>query len=404
MGHKEWVIADQAVFSGTSFLTTIVIARQLQAESFGVYSLWILGIYLGISAIGAWSIQPFQINFGKVDRQELYTSFIFWGHFAIVLVVAVVTGTVLHLLGFNEILPALSFCMGFLMHDLIRKILLVQNRVKAIFYLDAAASTMVIVALASLSLIGGFDIASVMLAFSIVYAIVFLAGVYLLRPLLIDVSTVRSLGGLHLSEGKWYFMTAVSQWWTGNLFVVASGIYLGTVALGALRLAQSLFGVLNVLLQTFENYVLPQTATKMSIHTAAGITYLKNITLKAAWIFIPMLLGIFLLAEPILTLAGGDQYSSFGFIVQGLCILYVLIYISQPIRCIIRSLSLNRIYFQGYLMTLGFALIFSHTLLSGYGLYGVLAGLSISQIILIIYWSTALKLKYNKSWKSFILS
>ena len=94
----------------------------------------------------------------------------------------------------------------------------------------------------------------------------------------------------HVEQGKWFFMTAISQWWAGNLFVVASGVYLGAVALGALRLAQSLFGILNVILQTFENYVLPQTASKMNDSIPEGIAYLKNLSLKAAWIFSPILI------------------------------------------------------------------------------------------------------------------
>ena len=47
-----------------------------------------------------------------------------------------------------------------------------------------------------------------------------------------------------------------------NLFIVTSGVYLGVAALGAFRLVQSLFGILNLVLQTFENYVLPQASVK----------------------------------------------------------------------------------------------------------------------------------------------
>ncbi|MBL0192548.1 MAG: hypothetical protein IPQ18_14770 [Saprospiraceae bacterium] len=62
-------------------------------------------------------------------------------------------------------------------------------------------------------------------------------------------------------------MTAISQWWAGNLFVVASGIYLGPKHWGVATTSQSLFGNLNVILQTFGSYVLAsQTASR--IHTS----------------------------------------------------------------------------------------------------------------------------------------
>jgi len=205
-----------------------------------------------------------------------------------------------------------------------------------------------------------------------------------------------------MRQGKWFFMTAISQWWAGNLFVVASGIYLGPKALGALRLAQSLFGILNVILQTFENYVLPQTASRIHTSIPDGINYLKNLSVKAAWIFLPLLLVTFFFAKDILVLAGENQYAEFYFVVQGLSLLYVLIYLSQPLRCLIRSLEFNEAFFKGYLITLAFALIFSHLILSNFGLYGVLTGLIISQVILIAYWSLILHSKNKQIWKSFI--
>jgi len=62
------VLADQALFSGLSFVTTIWIARNIDAVSFGIYSAWVLAIYLFVSAIGAWIIQPFQIRYKNTSR------------------------------------------------------------------------------------------------------------------------------------------------------------------------------------------------------------------------------------------------------------------------------------------------------------------------------------------------
>jgi hypothetical protein len=50
----------------------------------------------------------------------------------------------------------------------------------------------------------------------------------------------------HIYQGKWLFLTAVVQWWSSNFFAVTAGIILGPLALAALRLVQSLFGILNV--------------------------------------------------------------------------------------------------------------------------------------------------------------
>jgi len=133
-----------------------------------------------------------------------------------------------------------------------------------------------------------------------------------------------------------------------------------------------------------------------------GISYLKNLSIKAAWLFMPVLILCFLFAKDILIIAGGEQYADYAFVVQGLCLLYVFIYISQPLRCIIRSLEFNKVFFKGYLITLAFSLVFSHLILSNFGLYGVLLGLIASQLILIVYWSLILHLKNKEIWRSFI--
>jgi O-antigen/teichoic acid export membrane protein len=196
------------------------------------------------------------------------------------------------------------------------------------------------------------------------------------------------------------FFTAVSQWWSGNLFVVASGIYLGTAALGALRLGQSLFGVLNVLLQTFENYILPQTALKIQQSQSIGISYLKEMNQKLAYVFIPVLLLVFIFSSFLITLAGGKDFTEYAFVLKGLSILYIFILLSQPIRFYFRSMQMNSHFFYAYFISLVFALSTSHWLISAYGLQGAIAGLIGSQILLLTYWSIILQLKNINIWKS----
>ena len=223
---------------------------------------------------------------------------------------------------------------------------------------------------------------------------------FLLKPFYFDRNASKLFIIQHIKEGKWLFLTAISQWWAGNLFVVASGIYLGAAALGALRLGQSLFGVLNVLLQTFENYVLPQTAKRMQQSQNNGIAYLKEMNLKLAYAFIPVLLLIFIFASPIITLAGGQEYSEYAFVLKGLSILYIFIFLSQPIRFFFRSMQMNSHFFYAYFISLIFAISSSHWLLSTYGLNGVISGLICSQILLIAYWIIILLLKNINIWKS----
>ncbi len=399
---KYLVLADQALFSGLSFMTTIWIARSIDANSFGIYSAWILAIYLVVSAVGAWSIQPFQIRYNKISDKSDYISFVFWGQIVLLLLFAFVLYLLSYFIKNQTLGIVIFFGIGFVFYDFMRKVLLVLERVGIAFLVNLFTAFFTLSSLAYLSLTHQFIVENYMLLVSISFVFVFFFGIIYLKPFHWNIAQFKNHFSYHFHQGKWFFMTAISQWWSGNLFVVASGIYLGAIALGALRLAQSLFGILNVILQTFENYVLPQTATKMNSSIPEGISYLKNLSIKAAWLFMPVLILCFLFAKDILIIAGGEQYADYAFVVQGLCLLYVFIYISQPLRCIIRSLEFNKVFFKGYLITLAFSLVFSHLILSNFGLYGVLLGLIASQLILIVYWSLILHLKNKEIWRSFI--
>ncbi len=396
---KYGAIADQVVFSGTSFATTIVLARQLDPAGFGQYSVWLLGIYLAVCAIGAWSVQPFQVHAGRVSSPRTYASFVFWGHVALAFAGVLGAAVVLWALHCPEVVAPLFFGLGFVLYDGIRKILLAQNRPGMTLIIDLLSG---ILTGCVLLVVGNPHVAPVMAGLGAVYAFVFILSVALIRPFAFDSTAFKTYFQYHIRQGKWYFLTAISQWWAGNLLVVASGALLGPVALGALRLSQSLFGVLNMLLQTFENYILPQTASKINQNFAAGLDYLKKTSLRGAAVYFPLLLLIYVGADNILMLAGGSEYAGYAYVLQGLSVLYVFVGIGQPVRCMIRSLELHSVFFRGYLMTLGFALCFSQPLIRQFGLPGVLAGLIISQIILIIYWGIILHTNNKISWKSFI--
>lgn len=396
--RKLHVLADQAIFSGASFLLTILIARQLSVSDFGVYAAYVLVIYLAVSAVSAWTIQVFQV---AVDKTPAYLSFIFWAQLLLLLLGILLFAVINNLIGFTASHFALLFGFGFVMHDFGRKLLLALDKTLATLLLDAATSCLLLLSFFVFQNRGNQHVDALFGNFGLVYLVSLLLLVLYLKPVAVSLTAIKSYVKLHLSMGKWLFLTAVSQWWAGNLFVVSSGIYLGAEALGALRLSQSLFGVLNVLLQAFENYVLPQTAMRMQGSYADGISYLKSMNRKLALVFIPVLLGVAVFAQPVLVLAGGVDYAGYAFVLRGLCILYVFIFLSQPIRFIFRSLQLNNHFLYAYLLSLGFAIASAHWLLSNYGLQGVIAGLIGSQVIVMAYWTIILQtLKNRKTWKS----
>jgi O-antigen/teichoic acid export membrane protein len=402
-GKSKWLILlDQAVFSGTSFLITIMVARMSDLESFGVYTAYMLAIYLTLSALGAFTIQPFQVLLGKAGDKASYISFVFWFQIVLLLVVLFAVFGVLRFFIPAIPLPVILFALGFIFQDFSRKLLLALDKPLHTLILDAASSVALLSALLFFGQSSEKEISILMQYFAVAYIVPGALLLLFVRPIRLSRDYCRHFFYLHVKEGKWLFFTALTQWWSGNLFVVASGLYLGAAALGALRLAQSLVGVLNVLLQTFENYILPQTALKINNDQESGIKYLSEMSRKAGLLFLPILAVTWLFSEQIMILAGGQEYAKYSFVLQGMALLYVLVFINQPVRLMVRAMLLNQHFFYGYAVSLTFALIFSHSLLSGFGLSGAIAGLSASQFLLMSYWLYILKQRNIRLWKSFI--
>lgn len=400
--NKLLVLLDQIMFSGTSFLITLVIARLLQVESFGLFSSFVLIIYLTVGGIAAFVSQPFQVLQSQIENKNQYITFAFGFQFLATVSLALIAFGSTKILNIYCPLFLLVYASGFMMHDFGRRILLAINLPLQTLVLDSLTTISSLTSLYLFFISKTKDLNQLYQFLSIAYCVSFVYLLIVLKPFHLKKSNLNTYWKSHVKEGKWLFLTAILQWWSSNLFVVASGVYLGIAELGALRLAQSLMGILNVIMQTFENYFLPQTATKMNSSQNEGVAYVADISRKSLLLFLPVLIITFLFSDQIIVLGGGDNYASFGFILKGLSILYILIFLSQPIRMLIRALLLNQQFFYGYLISLLFSLFFAHGLLSNYGLYGAIIGLGASQLLVIVYWSFILQKRNIRLWKSFI--
>ncbi len=73
------VLLDQAVFSGGSFLITIILARFILSPfDFDVFSSFALFNYAVVSLLNSVIIQPFQVSLEKMEDKKGYVSFNFW--------------------------------------------------------------------------------------------------------------------------------------------------------------------------------------------------------------------------------------------------------------------------------------------------------------------------------------
>ena len=403
---KTKVILDQAIFSGTSFITMLILARALGLYEFGIFASVQLYTFLLMSISGAFVIQPMQVLYGKSMDKSAYiasTIFIQSGSAILMAIVMLLAYLIAVLLGFSWasiLIPAGAFGIVTIFYDYVRKRLLVEDRPDQLIIIDALMSFVQVV-IAVLTYFFHLDVDHVLGLISLGLIPGIMYGVALMSDNF-NLLDIRKYTFEHMTQARWLAPTAMVQWMTSNFFVASSGLYLGVAALGAFRLVQTLFGLINILLQGLESYILPQAAIRFQRSTDEAYLYLKNLT-KRAILPMSIILGLmFVFADYIIIWAGGDAYMEYGFVIRWMVILYVFILVNYPVRILIRLHEMNHLFLVGYILSFVFSLISAHYLLSNHQLIGAIIGLGINQIILFAIWQYSLNKKEISLWKSFI--
>jgi O-antigen/teichoic acid export membrane protein len=404
---KTWVLADQSVVSGSSFLTNILIARALGINEYGRFAVIILVQLFMLGIQQAVSTGILQVMVQRYDRKQryFYINGVFYTQCLFLLLVCLVCIS-LYLAapalttGYSGLfLPGLAATLLLLTQDFLRKILLTLGQGGRAFVIDLVTNVIQLALLGGLFLTGGLSLTKACWIIGLTFIPSVVLGIAWVKPGLPGMSAIRNALQVHSGQGGWMFLSALLQWFAGNLFVVAAGWWLGLAALGALRLAQFTFGVLHIVLQAIENYTLPQ-ASRSHDTPAQFNQYLQRVFRKSVLLIGPALLLVVLFAKPLLVFSGGPQYAGYAYVMYGLSATYLLILAGIPIRIALRTKLLNRSYFTGYALATIFSLIASKWMVVQWGLTGVLTGLFLTQLILMAYWLLILKTKNVIAWRS----
>jgi O-antigen/teichoic acid export membrane protein len=399
--HKFLVLIDQVLYSGSNFALMLWLARALSVSNFGMYSFITLGSYLLISISGAFIIQPFQVVVADFRNSKKYFCFLFYFQLFLLLAILLV-GIVIG--GFFVKIDSLFLSIAMMVFlsvfgDYLRKFFLAKGDVKTALLLNILLVVTQLIIVIYIEFTGHYPIEFIFFLIGLSYTVLLVVSVFILKPRFSFNIIKSEYVDYHLSQGRWLFLVALTQWLSSNLFVLMSGIFISIEALGAFRIVQSMFGVLNILFQTFENYVLPNASRIYIQSVEKSKKYIKSITLQAGLLIAFVLVVLFVFSNYIIVFVAGEDYSLYGYLIKGMCVLYAVVFLGYPSRLYIRILLLNKSFFFGYLISFIFSVLLSHFLLSKWQLNGVIVGLVINQLILLIYWNYKLSKNGFYLWK-----
>ncbi|BAV06890.1 Membrane protein involved in the export of O-antigen and teichoic acid [Filimonas lacunae] len=406
---KYQVMADQLVVSGAGFCTSLLLARALGIVEFGRFSGIVMIQLFILSITMAFTTQVYQVVQPSLNEGDarLFTKGLLGQQigFAALLLLVVLAACFAFPLSVNRlgghaqatVLWAGVATVLYLLQDFLRRVFITCNKTSHALIIDVLNNAL---QLAGLCWAWYYHQLTLCVAWAIIalsYLPAVATGMVLLNAGKLTKAAAGFTWKVQKSKSGWLLGSSLLQWGAGYFFVMAAGWYIGAAALGALRLAQYIFGILNVLLQAIESYALPRAAA----HTAHLQHYWRVLLQKSLLLMLPVLIALSVFARPVLTLAGGVQYAQYAFVMYGLSLVYVLITIGYPVRIAIRSLHLDKAYFMAYILAVAVSVAVAPWLLQHWQLYGVLCGLFLSQFICITYWLIILQRKKSLLWKSY---
>jgi len=295
-------IGDQAVFSGTSFLSAVIIGRVCTADDLGLYYLTLTIAFIAIGIQDSLISSPFAIfsNTRRGRDLEEFTGSA-WVHYlflaSLYVVLLAIGATVTQLLGGASFLPGLKILLFvlplLLLREAIRRFAFARLKLNVAIAVDVTVSAvqlsglLLLVSMGRMSILGIFGVMGAACAVASV-------GWWIFRP-----QAARIVPGRIWSDWthSWHFAS-----WSLYSYVVGSTIpfvmpwivasLVSPAAAGLFGAVSTLVGMTNVLVLGANNFLTPKGAASFADGGAAG---LRRVLVAAAMLLL-LLIGTFLLA------------------------------------------------------------------------------------------------------------
>ena len=320
--HINWALADQAVVSGSNFITGILLARFLGPDSFGVFVLLQTALVYVNSFQGALIFQPMMS--AAPQMAESKRSRYLQGVFALQLILSLtlaalawVVGTSAHWIWGGQptsyltptvVLALSSALLAFQLQEWLRRFYFVLEMPRAAFINDLLNYGGQVAILGLVCLSGQLDVLTAFWIMAAACFVTFLFGFLrgMVRPAFSDARAVLRDGW---RTGRDYLAAWQLQWvGSQGVLVVGAGL-VGVHAAGGVRAAETIVGPLNILFQAMENVVPVVAARRYDSRGLIGLlSYLSRVTMWGTALLLPIVVAAAIFSVPLMRVVYGEQY------------------------------------------------------------------------------------------------
>ena len=409
LNQSKLIFIDQAIVSGSNFLISILVLRFIGVENFGIFSfIWLLLLFINSVQL-AYIISPLLTNAPKQKTSEIN---LFYGNsfiqqFFFTILTFALSFLFLEYLGnliksFELKKFSLSFSLLVLFsqfYQFLRRICFSKKLFLKATISDFILYTFIISSLIYLNFVNELDLNKILWIFVIFFSMGTLFNLSLILSFNYNIKKTPTFIRENWIIGKWLLFTSVLQWFSGNLWVINTGIILGPYILGIVRACQTILNTANIIFQSFENIMPAITSKKLVSQGKRSMDkFLNRILIKGFIITSLLSIIIILFAKPLLYVFYGNETANYSKILVFMSFLIALHFLQYPPSYGLRTLGKTRPIFFSYLITSIISILISIEVINYFKLYGLIFGLYFSQIIISSYLYISYK-RYLKNQK-----
>lgn len=387
-------LADQALVSGSNFAAAILFARMMGIFEFGRFTLAWMAIEFSAALQYAMISQP-MLNIGPKqsgDRAAKYydAALIQQGLFAFTSAVVIGGGAVLA----SDVYPAMKsgdlvmpLALATAAHQIqffLRRYFFSRERRYAALIIDVSRYAIQL-GIICWWMFMWHDGMTPRVALWIVAGSASLAatvGATFLGRIRWDGATMRSALRHHWRFGKWLLPSALMFVVSSQVPMVVAGVVLGAVAVGALRAAATVLGLVHVVLLALENFA-PSHASRVIMvrGTVAFRGYVRWLTVGVVAFTACIAIGVNVNPGYLIDLIYGNQFAGFGFLVRWYSMIYL--FSSMGVVLVIEAAALEstRIIFFAYFGAAVTCLLLTYPVTRFGGMVGVMITLLLVELV-----------------------
>lgn len=399
-------LIDQAMVSGSSFVTSALLVRFLGLQEFGRFSIVWMVVLFGVRLQMASIVAPMQSIGGSINSSTNVAYFQSSVYQA--LPFALFLGVLVHI-GFGLLNVASSewdfsglttgisvMVFLFLFQDFLRRYFYTRDNPGYALLIDIVSYGGQIGSIVLLDMANWATLPNVIWAISLTSGLAIVSGCTKVDWHLPALAALKTSIYRNAKFSSWMVLATPLQWLAGNIFILVLAAVLGPFAAGVVKAAQNVMALLNVIFAGLENVVPVEMANRLA---RSGLEAMRSYAIKVLGLgMIPTLsYSVFVAFFPhvMLNLFYGTNYSESTNILQIFSLLYPLTLLTILMRFVLRTLDDTLSISIAYALAASISILLVKPLVAWLGYSSVPVGMILAQVSMVVWFSIRLR----SAWK-----